>query len=181
MKRNEKEQIVAEVAKLMSNSNSLFFTDFAGMTVAQDNELRREFQKSGVKYQVVKNTLIKKAMQTFSSDQTVNKYMVGQTGIAFGADDPTAPAKVLKKFFDKNQKPATKAFMVDKQVFDGKRLAEFASMPSKPEMISAILGSLQSPIAGIAGSISAVMRDLVSVLDAVEKKLPQTGQAAQAS
>ncbi len=180
MKRNEKEQIVAEVAKLMSDSSSLFFTDFAGMTVAQSNELRREFQKSGVKYQVAKNTLIKKAMQTFSSDETVYKYMVGQTGIAFGAGDPIAPAKVLKKFFDKNQKPATKAFIVDKQVFDGKRLAEFAAMPSKPEMIGAILGSLQSPIAGIAGSVSAVMRDLVSVLDAVTKKLPEAGQAAQA-
>ncbi len=172
MKRNEKEQIVAEVAELISNSSSLFFTDFNGMTVEQSNELRREFQKNGVKYQVVKNTLIKKAMQTFSSDQTAFKYMVGQTGIAFGVDDPIAPAKVLKKFFDKNQKPATKAFVVDKQVFEGKRLAEFASMPSKPELISSILGSLQSPIAGIAGSISAVMRDLVSVLDALEKKLP---------
>ncbi len=172
MKRNEKEQIVAEVAELMSDSSSLFFTDFAGMTVAQSNELRREFQKNGVKYQVVKNTLIKKAMQTILSDQTVYQYMRGQTGIAFGKDDPIAPAKVLKKFFDKNQKPATKAFVVDRQVFEGKRLAEFASMPSKREMIAAILGSLQSPIAGIAGSISAVMRDLVSVLDAVEKKLP---------
>ncbi len=172
MKRNEKEQVVAEVAELISNSNSLFFTDFAGLTVAQSNELRREFQKTGVKYQVVKNTLIKKAMKTFSSDEAAFRYLAGPTGIAFGSDDPVAPAKVLKKFFDKNQKPATKAFVIDKQVFDGKRLNEFALMPSKPEMISAILGSLNSPISGIAGSISAVMRDLVAVLDAVEKKLP---------
>ncbi|HUI29532.1 MAG TPA: 50S ribosomal protein L10 [Candidatus Acidoferrales bacterium] len=173
MKRNEKEQIVAEVTDLMSNSSSLFFTDFAGMTVAESNELRREFQKNGVKYKVVKNTLIKKAMLGFSSDQSVNEYMVGQTAVAFGSDDPTTPAKVLKKFFDKNQKPTTKAFVVDKQVFDGKRLAEFASMPSKAEVVASILGSLQSPIAGIAGSISAVMRDLVMVIDAVGEKLPQ--------
>ncbi len=172
MKRNEKEQIVVEVAALMSDSSSLFFADFAGMTVGETNDLRREFQKNGVNYRVVKNTLIKKAMQTYSSDQAAYRYMAGQTGIAFGGDDPTTPAKVLKKFFEKNHRPVTKAFIVDKQVFDGKRLAEFALMPSKPEMIASILGSLQSPIAGIAGSISAVMRDLVSVLDAVEKKLP---------
>jgi len=178
MKRNEKEQVVAEVAELMSNSSSLFFTDFGGMTVAQSSELRREFQKSGVKYRVIKNTLIKKAMLTSSSDGVAFKYLVGQTGIAFGVDDPVAPARVLKKFFDKNQKPATKAFIIDKQIFEGKKLAEFASMPSKPEMIGAILGSLQSPISGIAGSISAVMRDLVAVLDAVEKKLPAVGQTA---
>ncbi|MFZ1082147.1 MAG: 50S ribosomal protein L10 [Candidatus Kryptoniota bacterium] len=172
MKRNEKEQVVAEVAEMMSNSSSLFFTDFGGMTVAQSNDLRREFQKNGVKYRVVKNTLIKKAMLTSSSDEAAFKYLVGQTGIAFGIDDPVTPAKVLKKFFDKNQKPTTKAFVIEKQIFEGKKLAEFASMPSKPEMIGAILGCLQSPIAGIAGSISAVMRDLVAVLDAVEKKLP---------
>lgn len=172
MKRNEKEEVVAEVAELISNSSSLFFTDFTGMTVAESNDLRREFHKSGVKYHVVKNTLIKKAMQKFSSDESSYKYLVGQTAIAFGVDDPVAPAKVLKKFFDKNRKPATKAIVIDKQVFEGKRLAEFALMPTKPEMIAAILGCLQSPIAGIAGSVSAVMRDLVSVLDALGKKLP---------
>ncbi len=172
MKRNEKEQSVAEVAELISSSASLFFTDFVGMTVAESNDLRREFQKSGVKYRVVKNTLIKKAMQSLSSDEGTYRFLVGQTGIAFGYEDPVAPARVLKKFFDKIQRPATKAFVIDKQVFEGGRLGEFASMPSKPEMISAILGSMQSPISGIAGSVSAVLRDLVSVLDAVEKKLP---------
>ncbi len=181
MKRNEKEQVVAEVAELISNSSSLFFTDFAGLTVAESNDLRREFQKSGVKYRVVKNTLIKKAMKSFSSDETVYNYLVGQTGIAFGAGDPVTPARVLKKFFEKNKRPSTKAFVIDKQVFDGNRLSEFASMPSKPEMIAGILGSLQSPIAGIAGSVSAVMRDLVAVLEAVEKKLPAKEQSAQAS
>jgi len=172
MKRNEKEQVAAEVADLISGSSSLFFTDFAGMTVAESNELRREFQKNGVKYQVVKNTLIKKAMQKFSSDDSTYRYLVGQTAIAFGVEDPVSPAKVLKKFFEKNQKPATKAFVIEKQVFEGSRLAEFAAMPSKPELISAIMGSLQSPASGIAGAISAVMRDLVSVIDAVGKKLP---------
>ena len=73
MKRNEKEQVVAQVAELMSNSTSLFFTDFTGMTVAESDELRREFQKNGVKYQVVKNTLIKKAMQTLSTDEASYK------------------------------------------------------------------------------------------------------------
>jgi len=172
MKRNEKEEVVAGVAELISNSASLFFTDFAGMSVAQSNELRREFQKNGVKYRVVKNTLIKKAMKQNSPEETVSGYLVGPTGIAFGADDPIAPARILKKFFDKTQKPATKAFVIDKQVFDGKRLNEFAAMPSKPEMIASILGCLQAPVSGIAGSVSAVMRDLVLVLDAIEKKLP---------
>ncbi len=172
MKKDEKEQVVTGVTELVSNSSSLFFTDFAGMTVAESNDLRREFQKNGIKYRVVKNTLIKKAMKSLSSDESAFQYLVGPTGIAFGMEDPVAPARVLKKFFDKSQKPATKAFVIDKQVFDGKKLNEFASMPTKAEMISAILGSLNSPVSGIAGSISAVMRDLVAVLDAVEKKLP---------
>ncbi len=172
MKRNEKEQVVAEVTELVSNSSSLFFTDFAGMTVAESSELRREFRKLGVKYQVVKNTLIKKAMKSASSGEEAFGYLVGPTGVAFGSDDPVAPARILKKFFDKSKKPARKAFVIDKQVFAGERLNEFAAMPTKPEMIGAILGSISAPISGIAGSVSAVMRDLVSVIDALEKKLP---------
>ena len=172
MKRNEKEQVVADVTELISNSSSLFFTDFAGMTVAESSELRREFRKMGVKYQVVKNTLIKKAMKSASSGEEAFGYLVGPTGVAFGSEDPVAPARVLKKFFDKSKKPATKAFVIDKRVFTGERLNEFAAMPTKPEMIGAILGSISAPISGIAGSVSAVMRDLVSVIDALEKKLP---------
>ncbi len=172
MKRNEKEQVVADVTELISNSSSLFFTDFSGMTVAESNDLRREFRKSGVKYHVVKNTLIKKAMAGLSADESAYPYLVGPTGIAFGIEDPVAPAKVLKKFFDKSKKPATKAFVIEKQVFGGDRLNEFAAMPTKPEMVSAIMSSLEAPVSGIAGSVSAVMRDLVGVLDALSEKLP---------
>jgi len=172
MKKAEKEQVVAEVSELISGASSLFFTDFTGMTVAESNELRRELQKNGVKYRVVKNTLAKKALKETSYGEMTFEYLTGPTAIAFGLEDPVAPAKVLKKFFDKSQKPKTKVFVVEKQVFDGKKLADFAGMPSKNELIASILGSLQSPVAGVVGSISAVMRDLVSVIDEVSKKLP---------
>lgn len=171
MKKAEKEQVVAEVSELISGASSLFFTDFTGMTVAESNELRRELQKSGVKYRVIKNTLAKKALKETPYGEKTFEYLSGPTAIAFGIEDPVAPARVLKKYFDKSQKPKTKVFVVEKEVFDGKRLSEFASMPSKNELVASILGSLQSPVAGVAGSISQVIRDLASVIDEVSKKL----------
>lgn len=170
MKRSEKEQIVAEVQEKVSRAKSLYFADFTGITVEQVNELRREFRKAGIEYRVVKNTLARKALEMETGyDKAIDK-LVGPTAIAFGYDDPVAPAKILKKFHEKNDKLKVKACILEKQFYDGAQLAEIANMMSRPEIIAAILGSIQAPIAGVAGAINAVMRDLVSVIDAIEKK-----------
>jgi large subunit ribosomal protein L10 len=174
MKKEEKTQIIAEVLDKVQKAKSMFFTDFTGMTVAQASELRSELRKSGVDYKVVKNTLAKRALTDVGGYESVFQYLAGPTGIAFGYDDPTAPAKVLKKFRDKHEKPGVKVCMVEKQLFVGSQLDDIAKLPSRSEMIAAILGSLQSPIAGIAGAISAVMRDLVGVIEAIEKKKSET-------
>jgi large subunit ribosomal protein L10 len=92
------------------------------------------------------------------------------TAIAFGYDDPIAPAKIIKKFCEKNQKIKVKACVVEKQVFDGSHLDQLAKLPGRKEVIAGILGSIQSPISGVVGAINAVMRDLVGVIDAIEKK-----------
>ena len=170
MKRSEKEQIIAEVEEKVSRAKSMYLADFTGITVEQINELRREFRKSGVEYRVVKNTLAKKALERATGYDTVFPKLTGPTAIAFGYDDPIAPAKIIKKFRDKHQKLQVKACVLDKQVYEGSRFDEFAKMPSRAEIVASILGSIQAPIAGLVGAIGAVMRDLVNVVDAIEKK-----------
>jgi large subunit ribosomal protein L10 len=170
MKRSEKEQIIAEVKEKVSRAKSMFFADFTGITVEQVNELRREFRKSNIDYRVVKNTLARKTLEGISGYDKVNEKLVGPTAIAFGYDDPVAPAKVLKKFRDKNDKPKVKICVLESQVFDGQQLDMLAKLPSRAELIAGILGSIQSPITGVVGAINAVMRDLVNVIDAIEKK-----------
>ena len=170
MKRSEKEAIIAEVAEKAARAVAMYFADFSKLTVAEETELRREFRKSGVEYNVVKNTLARKALQQLTGYDRVYDKLVGPTGIAFSYDDPSTPAKIIKKYSEKIGKFKLKAAVIEKHVYDATRLNELANMPSRKDMIAAILGSLQAPASGIVGAINAVARDLVYVLDAIEKK-----------
>jgi large subunit ribosomal protein L10 len=170
MKREEKELIVAEVAETVRRAHGMFFTDFTGLTVGQATELRREFYKAGVSYRVVKNTLIQKALEQVSGYDTVFDRLAGPTGVAFAFDDPVAPAKIIQKFSDKHGKLSLKVCVLDQQVYDGSKLKDLASLPSRKELMAAILGSVQAPLAGVPTVINAVLRDLVSVIGEIEKK-----------
>ncbi|MDI6765730.1 MAG: 50S ribosomal protein L10 [Bacteroidota bacterium] len=170
MKRSEKEQIIAEVKEMIQKAKGMYFTDFTGISVEQVTELRREFRKSDIDYRVVKNTLVRKALESITGYDNVLPKLIGHTGIVFGYNDPVAPAKIIKKFRDKHQKLGVKVCIIEQQVFDGKQIDEVAKLLSRTEIIAGILGSIQSPIAGVVGAINAVARDLVSVIDAIEKK-----------
>jgi len=170
MKRSEKEAIIAEVAEKASRAVALYFADFSKLTVAEETELRREFRKSGVEYTVVKNTLVRKALQQLPGYDRVFDRLVGPTGIAFSYSDPGAPARVIKKFTEKTGKFQLKAAVLEKQLFDGSKLDQLSSLPTRKEVVAGILGSLQYPVSGIVGVLAAVMRDLVNVVDQIEKK-----------
>ncbi len=170
MKRSEKEAIVAEVTDKASRATAMYFADFTRLTVEEETDLRREFRKAGVEYTVVKNTLVKKALEQVKGYDSVLTKLVGPTGIAFTYDDVAAPARIIKKFSDKTGKFALKAAVLERVVYDGSKLEAIAKMPSRKEIIASILGSLQSPIAGVLGVLQAIPRDLVNVLDAIEKK-----------
>jgi large subunit ribosomal protein L10 len=170
MNRSEKEAIVAEVAERATRASAMYFADFTGLTVEQATELRREFRKAGVEYRVVKNTLAKKALERVTGYDAVYDKLVGPTGIAFSYDDVVAPAKIIRKFSEKSGKLKLKVAVLEKQVFDGSRLEELSRLPTRAELMAGVLGSIQAPISGIVGAIGAVMRDLVNVMDAIEKK-----------
>ena len=170
MKREEKEEIVAEVAGTVRRANGMFFTDFTGLSVEQATELRREFYKAGVEYRVVKNTLIQKALELVTGYDKVNDRLVGPTGVAFAYDDPVAPARIIQKFVDKHRKLSLKVCVLDRQVYEGSKLKELASLPSRKEVLAGILGCVQAPLAGVPTVITLVLRDLVSVIGEIEKK-----------
>jgi large subunit ribosomal protein L10 len=170
MKREEKEEIVAEVTEIARRSSGLFFTDFTGLTVEQVTELRREFRKSGIQYRVAKNTLIRKALESIGGYDAVFDRLAGPTGVAFAFEDPMAPAKIIQKFSDKHNKLALKICVIEKQVYDGSRLADLARMPSHKEIIASLLGTFQAPVAAIPSLINSLLGDVVSVIGEVERK-----------
>jgi large subunit ribosomal protein L10 len=170
MKRSEKEAVIRRLADKAARAKALYLTDFTALTVAEETELRREFRKNGIDYTVVKNTLVRKALEQVSGFDSVYEQLAGPTSIAFGYDDVIAPARILKKFSAKTGKLKLKVAVIEREVFDGSRLDDLASLPSRQDLIAGILGSIQAPVAGIAGAIGALARDLVTVIDAIEKK-----------
>jgi large subunit ribosomal protein L10 len=170
MNKNEKAEIIAEAKELIENSTALYLTDYNGINVADISDIRNQFRKEGVNYKVFKNTLFKRALEESGKYEKLGDHLEGMTGFAFASTNLVAPAKIIKKYFDTSKKFSLKACYIETEYFDGSKLGELAALPSKQELIAGILGSLDSPVSGIVGSIAAVMRDLVSVVDEVSKK-----------
>jgi large subunit ribosomal protein L10 len=165
-----KKQIVGELVERFRNANGIYFLNFERMDVESISNLRGLFRKEGVEYKVAKNTLIWRALQEAGFEGLEESFLKGNTGIAFGNNDPLVPAKILKPILDKSEKPQFKAAIVEGVYYDSTTLKTLASLPSKSDLIAGILGSLDSPITGIVGSINAVMRDLASVIEEAAKK-----------
>jgi large subunit ribosomal protein L10 len=170
MNKNEKEEIIAQAKELIKDSTALYLTDYSKINVADISEIRNQFRKDGVKYRVFKNTLFKRALVESGKFEKLADHLEGMTGFAFASTNPVAPAKIIKKYNDTSQKLSLKACYIETQYYDGSKLAELAVLPTKGELIAGILGSLNSPASGIVGSIAAVIRNLVSVIDEVSKK-----------
>ncbi len=170
MNKDEKQAIISQVTEKVRRAKGMYFADFTGMTVEQITEFRRELRKSGVDFKVAKNTLIKRSLQEVGGYDKAYESLIGATGIAFGYDDPVEPARIMNKFVEKNEKPRLKVAFVEGVAYDGKNLKAIAALPSRKDLIAAILGSLQAPASGIVGSINAVMRDVASLVEEVAKK-----------
>ncbi|GMU85652.1 MAG: hypothetical protein AMXMBFR48_08940 [Ignavibacteriales bacterium] len=170
MDRNEKQLVIDEVAELINKSMAVYCVDYAGVGVGDISKLRDEFRKEGIVYKVVKNTFFSRAVDQTGKYAELKGSLPGMSGFAFAFDNPGAPAKVIKKYFDDKKKFTLKGACIDAQYFPGSSLNELASLPSKPEVIASILSSLNAPASGIVGSIHAVIRELVSVIDEIEKK-----------
>mgnify|MGYP001241833553 CR=1 FL=1 len=170
MNKTEKAEIVSRIKDLINDSDAVYLADYSGINVADINNIRNEFRKEGVKYGVFKNTLVKRAIKETGKYTELENHLVGMIGMAFVKDNVSAPAKVIKKYYDASQKLALKGSYIESQFYDGSKLNELATLPTKAEVIAGILGSLNSPASGIVGTLNAVVRDLVSVIDEIAKK-----------
>jgi large subunit ribosomal protein L10 len=173
MTREEKAQAVSELTEVVGSASAFYFTDYQGLTVAQATELRNQFRKAGVQFKIAKNTLLRRALSDkgLLTDQ-ISASMKGQTAVAFGFEDPAAPARVLKDFLEKSnqEKPSLKLAWLDGTVYDGKQLKTIAALPTKKDIMASIVGSIHAPISGIVGVLGALQRDIVYLMDAIEKK-----------
>ena len=148
----------------LETASAVYFTDYLGLDVESITNLRSEFFHASVEFRVTKNTLLKLAAEKMNIEGLDN-FLVGSTAIAISFDEPTSPAKVLKRFTKEHDKPNVKAILFDGEVLEGSEYKKFANLPSKDELLSKFVIMLNSPMTILARTISSPMENLVNVLN----------------
>ena len=152
---------VAEVKELIAKAQSVVVFDYRGLNAAEVTELRSDMRKAGVEYVVLKNGIVERAAKEAGIDESFNQYLVGPSAFAFGTEDPVAPAKVLKEAIKKYKKCSIKGGIIDGTVSDAAAMNTLADLPSREVLIARMLGSMLSPISGLA-----IVLDQISKKDA---------------
>ncbi|MBQ3065299.1 MAG: 50S ribosomal protein L10 [Clostridia bacterium] len=151
-----KKQVVAELTEKLQNAVSGVIVTYSGITVENDTKMRAELRKAGVEYSVIKNTMTKRACENVGYGELAN-VLEGMTAIAISNDDAVAPAKILKSYADKIDSFELKAGFVEGKILDKAGVLELAEIPSKEILIGKLLGSIQSPLYGLAYALQAII------------------------
>ena len=150
-----KQPIVAAIAEDVKDAQSVVLVDYRGLTVAQDTELRKQLREAGIIYKVCKNTMMKRAFEG-TDFAGLEQYLEGPSAIAISKDDATAPARIICKFAKDADKLEVKAGVVEGKVYDMEGIKALSTSPSREELLSKLLGSIQSPIANFARVIKQI-------------------------
>lgn len=170
--RPEKAGKVAELKDLLTSSKGVVLVDYCGLTVAEDTELRSKMSEAGVKYMVAKNTFIRIAAQE-AGIEGLDAYLEHNTAVAFSAEDPVAPAKILNDFSKDHKALEIKAGVLDGKVIGLDEVKAVAELPSREELLAKLVGSMQAPISGLVNVLQGTIRNFVYTLEAVRQKKEQ--------
>lgn len=153
--RRLKEAKVAEIREKLEKAQGVVFSQYQGLTVEEDTELRKKLREAGVEYKVYKNTLTTLAAKELGLDGVVS-YLEGPVSVAFGYEDATAPARVLNDFAKTHKKLELKAGIVDGTIYNSEEVAKLASIPSREVLIAQLLGSFKAPLSNLAYLLNAI-------------------------
>lgn len=168
-----KQPIVEEISAQIKDAQSVVLVDYRGLTVEQDTRLRKQLREAGITYKVYKNTMMNFAFKG-TDFEALAPYLEGPSAVAISTEDATAPARVLCKFAKEADKLEIKGGVVEGIAYDAKGIGEIAKIPSREELLSKLLGSIQSPITNFA----RVMNQLAEKGGASECEAPAKEEAA---
>jgi large subunit ribosomal protein L10 len=170
----DKKALVAEVAAVAQKAQSVVAAEYRGLTVSQMTELRAKARKQGVYMRVVKNTLARKALAG-TSFETVGPKLKGPLVLAFSKDDPGAAARVVKDFAKANDKLVATLVGIGGQVLPGGDLEKVASLPTREQALSMLLGVLKAPVQKLVGTLAAPASKLARTVAAVRDQKQAAG------
>jgi len=170
--RPQKVQDVETLRRLLAGAAAAILTDFRGLNVGEIAQLRSRLREAGVDYKVVKNTLLQRAAQSLGVEGLA-PFLQGPTAVAFSRTDPVAPAKILLEYIRQMRKLEVKGGLVEGRIMTADQLKSLADLPSRAQLLAAAVGSIQAPLAGLAGTLTGLQRNLVYALDQIRKQREQ--------
>lgn len=173
MTREEKGQIIDELAEKFSQHDHFYITDASGFTVEQINAFRRICFHKGVEYRVYKNTLIRKALEKQGGNyESLYKVLHGFSGVIFSKESGNAPAKAIQEYRKKNEgRPAFKAASIQTDIFVGEEsLKMLGDLKSKNEIIGEIISMLQSPAKNVLSALLSSKQTVAGLVKTLEER-----------
>lgn len=151
----KKETLVKELAEKLKNSKLILLANYRGINVSQDTELRREVRKSGGEYKIIKNNIIRRALEECGL-KGLNEHLEGPTALITSDKDYLAPSKAIYKFAKDNEFYVLKAGVIEGELKTSEEILIIAQLPSREELLSKLAGVLLANISKLAVALDAV-------------------------
>ena len=169
MAKPQKIEVVDSLKSRLESAKGVYFADFQGMDVATATKLRVKCRQSGVHFQVVKNTLVRRAFDE-PVRGALDPYLNGPTAVAISATDEILPAKVLADFMKEFERPAFKAGVLEGRVIDAAQVTTLAALPGRDVLLGRLLSGLKSPVQKLHSALSCPLRNLATVIKQVAEQ-----------
>jgi large subunit ribosomal protein L10 len=165
----EKEALVQEVSDRLKGVKGMYLADFTGMTVEKVSALRAKCRASGVQYKVIKNTLLKRAVNQNGMTQ-LDEFLEGPTALAYSMDSEVEPARVLIEFANANEKPIVKAGLIGDRLYSADEVKQLALLPPRDVLLAQVLGTISAPLTNFLGAVNALLASPAQLAGALEEK-----------
>ena len=171
MTREEKSQVIEELTVQLADNTNIYLTDISGLNAGSTSDLRRACFKANIRLAVVKNTLLAKAMEASDRDfGELPSTLKGNTSVMY-SETGNAPAKVIKAFRKKSEKPLLKGAFIEESIYIGdEQLDMLVDIKSKEEIIGDIIGLLQSPAKNVISALQSGGGKLSGILKTLSQR-----------
>jgi len=170
MRLDEKQAIAESIAASLREAGTVYLTDFTGLDVEAQTQLRDKLLEQGADYRVVKNTLARRALEGLDIPD-LSDHLKGPTALVLAGSDPVAPARVVRDFAKEHEnRPVVKVGVVDRRTVPPGDVEKLANLPSREVLLGSIAGALTASVGGIAGVLGGLIRDIAMMAEEVAKK-----------
>lgn len=170
MAKEKNKQIVQDLREKLSRAKSIVFTDYLGLTATEVSNLRAKLKENDAEMVVAKNTLVKVALKEELNSEEANEALEGPTATIISFSDPITPIKDILEYAQDRELPKVKSGYIEGIYNSANQVNALKDIPSKEILISKLVGSLKSPLSGIAGVLGGVQRKFVYAVDAIAKQ-----------